>query len=119
MAHDHVVAHLLPGHGPMVDQPISWVEHYQSHRFDRLADVRAAMADGLADPAAIAGRIYPHLDGLRGWAAGKIVQAQMEYALDHPDPADDERAIPYHGHCTDSSHGHLRATARSGAAEQS
>nr|NLD39948.1 MBL fold metallo-hydrolase [Actinomycetales bacterium] len=107
LAHEGAVTRLLPGHGPMVEDPIPWVEHYQSHRFDRLADVRAALEDGITAPEEIAARIYPHLDGLRGWAGGKIVEAQMLYVQENPDPEADEHAIPYHGHCTDPTHGHL------------
>lgn len=117
LAHEGAVNRLLPGHGPMVDDPIPWVEHYQSHRFDRLADVRGALADGLREPAEIAARIYPHLDGLRGWAAGKIVEAQLLYVSENPDPEADEHFIPYHGHCTDPTHGHLETGARAAAAE--
>lgn len=112
LAHDGEVTRFLPGHGPIVEDPVGWVEYYQSHRFDRLADVRAQLAAGLTDPDEIAAALYPTLTGLRGWAASRIVRAQLAYVAAHPDPADDEELIPFHGHCADPAHRHVATSAR-------
>ena len=45
------VAELLPGHGPIVNDPMAWLSFYRRHREERLDQVRAALAAGDRTPA--------------------------------------------------------------------
>jgi glyoxylase-like metal-dependent hydrolase (beta-lactamase superfamily II) len=81
---------LLPGHGPVLDEPADVLAHYRRHRLDRIDQVRAARAAGAATPAAIVALVYPELDPgqtpvLHG-AAVRTVRATVDY-LDRPPPA--------------------------------
>jgi glyoxylase-like metal-dependent hydrolase (beta-lactamase superfamily II) len=80
----------LPGHGPVVDDLGAVVREYRAHRHERLAQVRAAVADlgvtlpaggdvpvGLAD--AVVDAVYGDVEqALRG-AARQSVLAQLEH----------------------------------------
>ena len=76
---DRQVRELLPGHGPVVTDPADWLAFYQRHRRERLDQVRAAVAAGDRDPAAIVARVYADTDP-RAWpAAEQSVRAQLRY----------------------------------------
>lgn len=49
---------LLPGHGPIIEEPVSYLRHYLAHRREREEQVLEALRSGLADPDAIARAIY-------------------------------------------------------------
>jgi glyoxylase-like metal-dependent hydrolase (beta-lactamase superfamily II) len=70
---------ILPGHGPVLDQPIEVLEYYLRHRAERLDQVRAAMADGLTDPASIVRSVYADVDPVLWPAAESSVRAQVDY----------------------------------------
>lgn len=74
------VTSLLPGHGPVLDDPVTALEHYRDHRRQRLDQVRAARAAGAATPEDVVARVYPEVLGspLLG-AAEQSVRAQLEY----------------------------------------
>jgi len=75
---DGGVASLLPGHGPVLDDPVGTVSAYQGHRAMRLEQVRAVWSGG-ADVDTIVGVVYADVpEGVRR-AAFLTVQAQVAY----------------------------------------
>jgi glyoxylase-like metal-dependent hydrolase (beta-lactamase superfamily II) len=70
---------LLPGHGPVVDDPIALLDHYLAHRSERLEQVRAAMADGASSPADVVRLVYADVDPSLWSAAEMSVRAQLDY----------------------------------------
>jgi glyoxylase-like metal-dependent hydrolase (beta-lactamase superfamily II) len=70
---------LLPGHGPVVPDPIGVVDYYLAHRAERLEQVRAALAAGDQDAAAIVRRVYADVDESLWPAARLSVLAQLDY----------------------------------------
>jgi glyoxylase-like metal-dependent hydrolase (beta-lactamase superfamily II) len=77
------VAVLLPGHGPVVETPIEVLDYYLAHRQERLLQVRAALAAGDQDAAAVVRRVYSDVDPVLWPAAELSVLAQIEYLRDH------------------------------------
>ena len=75
---------LLPGHGPVRDDPAAVIEYYRRHRLERLAQIRRALADGSRTPAQVVARVYADVD--RGlWPAAELsVRAQLEYLTGRP-----------------------------------
>jgi glyoxylase-like metal-dependent hydrolase (beta-lactamase superfamily II) len=72
---------LLPGHGPVVDQPLAVLDYYLAHRQERLDQVRAALAAGDEDADAIVRRVYADVDQVL-WPAAKLsVLAQLDYLV--------------------------------------
>ena len=76
-AHDIDV--LLPGHGPVLADPIGVLDYYVSHRQERLEQVRAALADGAVDAKDVVRRVYADVDRVLWSAAEKSVHAQLDY----------------------------------------
>jgi glyoxylase-like metal-dependent hydrolase (beta-lactamase superfamily II) len=70
---------LLPGHGPVLADPVTVVEFYLAHRRERLDQVRAAVAAGDADAAAVVRRVYADVDPVLWPAAELSVKAQLDY----------------------------------------
>jgi glyoxylase-like metal-dependent hydrolase (beta-lactamase superfamily II) len=70
---------LLPGHGPVVDRPVEVLDYYLAHRRERLEQVRAAVAAGEPDVAAIVRVVYADVDETLWPAAELSVRAQLEY----------------------------------------
>ena len=62
---------LLPGHGPMLADPIGILDYYLAHRAERLDQVRSALAAGAKTPAEIVAMIYTDVD--RSALAGRRV----------------------------------------------
>jgi glyoxylase-like metal-dependent hydrolase (beta-lactamase superfamily II) len=73
------VGMVLPGHGPVVDDPAGWLAFYRRHREERLDQVRAALAAGDTTPAEIVARVYADVDRAVWPAATTSVAAQMEF----------------------------------------
>ncbi|SEP66000.1 MBL fold metallo-hydrolase [Microlunatus flavus] len=74
------VAHLLPGHGPVVDDPVAVLEGYRAHRRERLDQVRAALACGAVTSAEVLAAVYPDAVGTPlERAALQSVQAQLDH----------------------------------------
>ena len=88
---------LLPGHGPVVPDPVGTLDYYIEHRKQRLAEVTAALAaevqDALAagctSPADIVARVYSAVDrGLWPYAQWSV-RAQLAYLAERgllPEP---------------------------------
>jgi glyoxylase-like metal-dependent hydrolase (beta-lactamase superfamily II) len=70
---------LLPGHGPMLADPIGTLDYYLAHRADRLDQVRSALAAGARTPAEIVAMIYTDVDPAVWPAAEWSVRAQLDY----------------------------------------
>jgi glyoxylase-like metal-dependent hydrolase (beta-lactamase superfamily II) len=70
---------LLPGHGPILDDPITTLDYYLSHRAERLDQVRSALAAGARTPAEIVAMIYTDVDRSLWPAAEWSVRAQLDY----------------------------------------
>lgn len=79
MTESGTVSVVLPGHGPIVNEPRSAVEFYLTHRAARLAQVEAAKSAGDRTARQIVRRVYADVDpGL--WPAAELsVLAQLEY----------------------------------------
>lgn len=76
---DTPVRTLLPGHGPMLDDPARVLDHYIAHRRERLAEVAEALAAGDRTPAEVVARVYAAVDrGLWPFAEWSV-RAQLEY----------------------------------------
>lgn len=73
------VARLLPGHGPVIDDPAGVLTYYLDHRRDRLSQVRAAVAAGHTTAEAIVENVYADVDRKLWPAAERSVRAQLEY----------------------------------------
>jgi len=70
---------LLPGHGPIVNDPMSWLSFYRRHRLERLDQVRAALAAGDRTPSEVVARVYADVDRSLWPAAEQSVRSQLEY----------------------------------------
>ena len=73
---------LLPGHGPMLANPLGTLDYYLSHRAERLDQVRSALAAGAKTPAEIVAMIYTDVDPSVWPAAEWSVRAQLDYLAD-------------------------------------
>ena len=73
------LAHLLPGHGPVLADPATVVRAYLRHRAERLDQVRAAVAGGARTPREVVERVYADVPP-EVWPAAELsVRAQLEY----------------------------------------
>ena len=79
LAEDRQVGLLLPGHGPMLADPLGTLDFYLAHRAERLDQVRSALAAGAKTPAEIVAMIYTDVDRSVWPAAAWSVQAQLDY----------------------------------------
>ncbi|MGC1567538.1 MAG: MBL fold metallo-hydrolase [Trebonia sp.] len=70
---------LLPGHGPLLDDPAGVLDYYIAHRRERLDQVRAAIAAGARTPAEIVEIVYADTDPAVRGAAEWSVRAQLDY----------------------------------------
>ncbi len=70
---------LLPGHGPLLDDPAGVLDYYIAHRRERLDQVRAALAAGARTPAEIVAMVYEDTDPAVRGAAEWSVRAQLDY----------------------------------------
>ena len=70
---------LLPGHGPVLADPLGTLAYYLSHRAERLDQVRSALAAGARTPAEIVAMIYTDVDQSVWPAAEWSVRAQLDY----------------------------------------
>ena len=76
---DEPVAALLPGHGPLVEEPAAWLASYVKHRRERLDQVRAALAAGDLRVEEVADRVYAGLDPAVRPAAEQSIRSQLHY----------------------------------------
>ena len=82
LAEAREVGLLLPGHGPMLTDPLGTLDYYLSHRQERLDQVRSALASGAKTPAEIVAMIYTDVDPSVWPAAEWSVRAQLDYLAD-------------------------------------
>lgn len=78
------VGRVLPGHGPVVDDPAAVLAGYRQHRLERLAQVRDALAAGARTPEEVLAAVYPDSVGtpIEG-AAAQSVRAQLDHLEAH------------------------------------
>ena len=70
---------LLPGHGPVRSDAAALAIEYLAHRETRLAQVRAAVADGATTAAQVVRVVYADVDEALWPAAELSVRAQLDY----------------------------------------
>jgi glyoxylase-like metal-dependent hydrolase (beta-lactamase superfamily II) len=75
----HAVEQLLPGHGPVVPEPLTVLRAYRHHRLERLEQVRAALAGGARTAADIVAVVYADLDPALRSAAEQSVAVSLRY----------------------------------------
>jgi glyoxylase-like metal-dependent hydrolase (beta-lactamase superfamily II) len=84
---------LLPGHGPLLSDPLAVLDYYRTHRAERLAEIRAALAAGDRTRTEIVARVYADVDKKLWPAAELSVRAQLGYLADRGElPAGMDRA---------------------------
>jgi glyoxylase-like metal-dependent hydrolase (beta-lactamase superfamily II) len=70
---------LLPGHGPLLADPLATLDFYLTHRAERLAEIRAALAAGDRTTQQIVATVYADVDRAL-WPFAEIsVRAQLAY----------------------------------------
>ena len=79
MCEDEGVGRLLPGHGPIIDDPSSVLGYYLRHRQERLQQVREAMAAGATTVLEVTDRVYWDVPAEVRRAAEATVAAQIDY----------------------------------------
>jgi glyoxylase-like metal-dependent hydrolase (beta-lactamase superfamily II) len=70
---------VLPGHGPALASCAAAATWYRAHRLARLDQVRAAVAAGAGDAAAVVRAVYADVDQALWPAAEASVRAQLAY----------------------------------------
>ena len=70
---------LLPGHGPLLADPAAALDFYITHRAERLAEIRAALAAGDRGEDEIVARVYADVDRALWPMARLSVRAQLGY----------------------------------------
>jgi len=79
---DHLAAlrpaRILPGHGPVIEDPLEVIAEYVEHRRMREAQVASCLLDGLTNPDAIVARLYPALPIALRPAARATVEAHVQ-----------------------------------------
>jgi glyoxylase-like metal-dependent hydrolase (beta-lactamase superfamily II) len=68
---------LLPGHGPIVDDPVALMDKYIAHRAEREQQILKAMLDGARTVDDIVRRVYPMLPASLSEAAADSVRAHL------------------------------------------
>jgi len=68
---------LLPGHGPIVDDPIALIDEYIAHRQHREQQILQAMLEGARTVDEIVRRVYPLLPASLSEAAADSVRAHL------------------------------------------
>lgn len=73
------ISAILPGHGPVLNDPVAVITAYQLHRRERLEQVRAAVSAGASSPEEVVGIVYADIDPAVIPAALQTVRAQLAY----------------------------------------
>jgi len=77
-------ARFLPGHGPVVDDPLPVIDYYLEHRAERLDQVRAALDGGATSPEEVVAVVYSDV-GQHLWPAAEMsVRAQLDFLNSTP-----------------------------------
>lgn len=74
---------ILPGHGPVLRDPVTVLDAYLDHRRARLDQVRQAVAQGARTPEAVVDAVYEDVADDVRWAALLSTRAQMAYLDTH------------------------------------
>lgn len=77
------VRQLLPGHGPVVEDPARWLAYYADHRAERLQQIRSALAAGAATDDEVVAHVYGELAPGLQRAALASTRAQLHYLATH------------------------------------
>jgi glyoxylase-like metal-dependent hydrolase (beta-lactamase superfamily II) len=75
-------ARVFPGHGPIIEEPLTLIAEYIAHRRMRDEQVSECLNEGLTDLDAIVDRIYPDLTPSLRSAARATVEAHIEKLRD-------------------------------------
>lgn len=79
LVEEGLVQRILPGHGPVIDEPAAVVDFYLEHRAERLDQVRQAVESGATSPREVVETVYADVDQ-RLWPAAELsVAAQLDY----------------------------------------
>lgn len=78
---EHVV--LLPGHGPVISDPLVTIDQALAARSGRLADVRELRRQDITSVEAVTDRLYGQVDPARREAAEQAVSAYLEHVCGH------------------------------------
>ena len=70
---------ILPGHGPVLADPVAVIDAYLEHRRARLDQVRAAVAAGARTPEEVVDAVYDDIPESVRWAALLSTRAQLAY----------------------------------------
>jgi glyoxylase-like metal-dependent hydrolase (beta-lactamase superfamily II) len=73
---------LLPGHGPVVDNPAEVIAYYVRHRAERLREVEAAVQAGARTAREVVERVYADVDRALWGAAEQSVRAQLDLLVE-------------------------------------
>lgn len=77
------VVRLLPGHGPLIDDPLACISRCRGHRLRRLKQVVDAVEEGVpARAEELLAAVYRDIDPRLRDAAARNVHAQLRYAFD-------------------------------------
>ena len=79
LAHDRRLERILPGHGPVLTDPVGVISAYLDHRHARLAEVRSVYESGVTAPPEIVAVVYADVPREVWPAAELTVRAQIEY----------------------------------------
>jgi glyoxylase-like metal-dependent hydrolase (beta-lactamase superfamily II) len=79
LADEAALGVLLPGHGPVLQDPAGILDYYITHRKERLDQIRAALAAGAQTPPEIVAVVYADVDRALWPAAEHSVRAQLAY----------------------------------------
>jgi glyoxylase-like metal-dependent hydrolase (beta-lactamase superfamily II) len=69
---------MLPGHGPIIDDPIALIDGYIAHRAERERQILEAMSAGARTVQEIVARVYPQLPDALRVAAEETVEAHLK-----------------------------------------
>lgn len=70
---------ILPGHGPVLTDPVGVIDAYLDHRRARLEQVRQAVADGATSAEDVVDAVYTDIPDSVRWAAILSTRAQLDY----------------------------------------
>lgn len=73
---------LLPGHGPIVEDPLALIDEYVAHRHMRSEQIAAALRAGAKTVQEIVERVYPGISDRLRPAAEETVRAHLEKLVD-------------------------------------
>jgi glyoxylase-like metal-dependent hydrolase (beta-lactamase superfamily II) len=69
----------LPGHGPVIDEPLAVIDYYLEHRAERLDQVRDALVTGATTPREVVEVVYADVAEQLWPAAEMSVRAQLDF----------------------------------------